>query len=370
LKFAILQNQIGIGGRNRVVAEVISILNDNNIVPTVFTLSDDKSVDSFKSNYGCSLSFHVKNYLNLSFKRGYAYQVLLLNMISCNRLKKFDIIFNCNDNNYFLPNNVKKIHYINFPFEAAFEHNDRYNSIRWLLYKLPLKLLFKLNPVTFDINDFIVTNSNYSRNKIIDYYRLKKEDINVVYPPTINKIENSKTKYKEKKVVSVGAFVPDKRQLEQIKIAQQNPKVIFNIIGMVKSKSYFDKCYSYIKENNIRNVNLHPNSSYDNLNRLLNESLIFLHTRKKEHFGISIVEAIAKGCIPVIHNSGGQIEIVTNKNLRFENINQASQIISSLINDSMDISSIREKLQIHIEKFKTSNFKKKLKEIIDNVMEE
>jgi glycosyltransferase involved in cell wall biosynthesis len=36
-----------------------------------------------------------------------------------------------------------------------------------------------------------------------------------------------------------------------------------------------------------------------------------------EHFGISVAQAIAHGCIPIVHDSGGQVELVTDAALRF-----------------------------------------------------
>jgi glycosyltransferase involved in cell wall biosynthesis len=38
-----------------------------------------------------------------------------------------------------------------------------------------------------------------------------------------------------------------------------------------------------------------------------------------EPFGITTVQGIATGCIPIVHNSGGQIEIVEDELLRYNN---------------------------------------------------
>ncbi|KAK9711099.1 asparagine-linked glycosylation protein [Basidiobolus ranarum] len=55
------------------------------------------------------------------------------------------------------------------------------------------------------------------------------------------------------------------------------------------------------------------NASYDTLVGYLSRSLIGLHTMNHEHFGISIVEYMAAGLIPVANNSGGpKMDIVVN----------------------------------------------------------
>jgi glycosyltransferase involved in cell wall biosynthesis len=46
-----------------------------------------------------------------------------------------------------------------------------------------------------------------------------------------------------------------------------------------------------------------------------------------EHFGISIVEAMAFGCVPIVHNSGGMREFVPAK-YRYQTAVDAAEIIS------------------------------------------
>jgi glycosyltransferase involved in cell wall biosynthesis len=48
-----------------------------------------------------------------------------------------------------------------------------------------------------------------------------------------------------------------------------------------------------------------------------------MHSTVEEHFGLSTVEAISAGCIPLVHNSGGQIEIVKRSELLYDDIPDA-----------------------------------------------
>jgi glycosyltransferase involved in cell wall biosynthesis len=43
---------------------------------------------------------------------------------------------------------------------------------------------------------------------------------------------------------------------------------------------------------------------------VLAKSKIYLHLMKGEHFGITVVEAMSAGCVPIVHDSGGPKEIV------------------------------------------------------------
>ena len=65
-------------------------------------------------------------------------------------------------------------------------------------------------------------------------------------------------------------------------------------------------------------VYFYPNLSFEDLKILFGESQIYWHAtgfgeddpKKFEHFGITVVEAMAAGCIPVVINKGGLKEIV------------------------------------------------------------
>jgi glycosyltransferase involved in cell wall biosynthesis len=63
---------------------------------------------------------------------------------------------------------------------------------------------------------------------------------------------------------------------------------------------------------------------------MLSLAKVYLHTMVGEHFGISIVEAMASGCIPISHNSGGMVEFVPAPN-RYETIEEAAEKINNAI---------------------------------------
>ena len=59
------------------------------------------------------------------------------------------------------------------------------------------------------------------------------------------------------------------------------------------------------------------------------------HPEKAEHFGISIVEAMSYGCVPLVFNAGGPREIVTpDSGVTWDKLSELEQQTLALINNS------------------------------------
>ncbi|MCK4900365.1 MAG: glycosyltransferase [Anaerolineales bacterium] len=85
------------------------------------------------------------------------------------------------------------------------------------------------------------------------------------------------------------------------------------MVGFADLSNYFERCLDYAKSNNISNVHFHPDVSFRILKSILQRSKYFLHTKIKEHFGNTTVHAFAAGCMPIVHDSGGQREIISRR---------------------------------------------------------
>jgi glycosyltransferase involved in cell wall biosynthesis len=89
-------------------------------------------------------------------------------------------------------------------------------------------------------------------------------------------------------------------------IAEKVKNGRFVIIGSIESYSYYKHLVRLIKSLRVEDrVRILPNASEWQKIELLRRAKIYLHPMKYEHFGISVVEAMAAGLIPVVHRSGG-----------------------------------------------------------------
>jgi glycosyltransferase involved in cell wall biosynthesis len=170
------------------------------------------------------------------------------------------------------------------------------------------------------------TNSEFTKSVIEKWW---KTTIDTVHHPMIEVPTKYQNQPKEKVIVSVGRFfrqLHSKRQdvmVEMFKTMRaHNPiqtkgwKLV--LIGAVEDQTYADEVTALAKG--------HPIELYHDLSRpqllsWLAKAAIYWHAagyevdetahpEKVEHFGISTVEAMACGCVPVVHAKGGQKEVL------------------------------------------------------------
>src|SRR6266568_4762702 len=70
----------------------------------------------------------------------------------------------------------------------------------------------------------------------------------------------------------------------------------------------------------------------------LAKSRIYLHLMRGEHFGITIVESMSAGCVPVVHDSGGPREIVGSVGLLWRQVDAIPNLLSAA-NGSFEVMS-------------------------------
>jgi len=134
-------------------------------------------------------------------------------------------------------------------------------------------------------------------------------------------------------VVTVSRLAPEKN-LELIpRIAEQTHHARFLIIGNRQNQEIEAKLSKLISDLHVENkVKIMTNVSKEMLREILLNSKVYLHSAKNEHFGISIIEAMGCGCLPIVHDSGGPREFVP-PHLRYTNTEEAAARIEQAISD-------------------------------------
>lgn len=275
--------------------------------------------------------------------------------------KKYDFIFFISDGSIPILFGRKNFIHFQVPF-------TKYSIPSLLL--LPLKNLF----ITRYVYNSIFT-------KRIVEKRLKTRKSIVIYPPIdITAFRNSSIK--DNIILSVGRFdSPSHSKRFDILVRsfkllyKKNKKLNLVIAGGLKGD--FGKIT--LKELKLQAekypISFVVNPSYPNLVKFYAKSKIYWHAagydideeispELVEHFGISTVEAMASGCVPVVINKGGQKEIVTGKSgFLWDTINELVNYTLTIVSDDRLCRKLSKGAIKRSKKFSTERFYQKITSI-------
>jgi len=250
----------------------------------------------------------------------------------------------------------------------------------------------------------LLTNSIYdlrlkSYNKVIVYSLFTKKwaekyyqrEVEVIYPPvdTDQFLPATKVNY----IISVGRFFTGghcKKQIEMIKVFKElytaNNEIRnweYHLVGGVsgaRSKEYVKKCREEARD---YPVYFHINAPFEVLKGLYGISKIFWHAtglgededkhpERMEHFGITTIEAMSAGCVPIVINKGGQPEIVRNgiDGFLWDNVKELREYTTRSVNDNMLWKQMSQSSIERSEKFGSARFSNEVAKLIKQVKNE
>ncbi len=205
----------------------------------------------------------------------------------------------------------------------------------------------------------------------------------LILPPPIN-MPIYKNDEKENIILSVGRFFPwlhNKRQdvLVSVFKSVNDNKTLKDwrlvLIGSVDKGA--ESYVSQIKKEIVGYpIEVFTDVDFNNLTSFYKRSKIYWHgagfgqdlkkhPENAEHFGITTVEAMSFGCVPIVFNAGGQPEIVNSRNgFLWETKEQLSKNTLSVINDPKLLNKLSGASIERSEDYSLVKFKSQLKEIL------
>lgn len=274
-----------------------------------------------------------------------------------NFLKRYDLFFYLTDGSIFYSSARTSILHIQSPIKVS-------NSPLW-------------NKVKQSSWNLIIYNSQFTKDHCEKFWKIKGE---VIYPPV--NVGIFKPGKKKKKVLTVGrffGFLKDKKHqfmIDSFKKMFDSKKIndwSFHLVGGAGEgdKDYVKELESFAKDYPIF---IYPNLPFEDLRKLYGESSIYWHASgfgetdpaKMEHFGITTVEAMASGCVPVVINLGGQKEIVEDgKNgMLWDSLKEMEEKTLQLIGDNKLMEKFSEAAQKKSEQFSKERFTKQIHDIV------
>lgn len=93
---------------------------------------------------------------------------------------------------------------------------------------------------------------------------------------------------------------------------------------------------------------------------------LVLHPEYAEHFGISTVEAMGSGVVPVVINAGGQKEIVTNgvNGFTWDTLSECIEKTQKLIDSPQLLSEMSKKAELRAADFSRDEFARKIRDMV------
>ncbi|KAH9330314.1 hypothetical protein KI387_002422 [Taxus chinensis] len=175
-------------------------------------------------------------------------------------------------------------------------------------------------------SDLAMVNSSWTQSHIEMLWKIPQRTRRV-YPPCDTKSLQALALERPERVrnfISVSQFRPEKAhgiQLEAFAIAVKRVKLEasdhldalvvprLQLVGSCRNKEDQDRLLG-LKTKCVElgisdQVDFFENVSYKNLVDLLGTAISGLHSMTDEHFGISVVEYMAAGAVPIAHNSAG-----------------------------------------------------------------
>jgi glycosyltransferase involved in cell wall biosynthesis len=346
------------GGGEYVAVAIANSLAQNDHKVILFT-NNEVNPKVIKNFFGETLHHSIQTIKQPTYfsSRGLAdfYQTIFHSYIAKSKCDTFvDCFTNC-----IFP--WTSISYIHFPYLNQYSFSKRFPYLG-SPHHLPVgtipHVLYEKNLANYE-DKLVLANSYYTAGEIRKY---SDKTVPVLYPPfssSISAIGKYATKdCQENLVVTVSRFDSNKF-LERIPLiaSQTNSSVQFAVIGRLYNKATISNLQSIVKKLGLSDrVKFYPNASAEQKIDLLRKAKVYLHTMVGEHFGISVVEAMALGCVPIVHNSGGMVEFVPAQ-YRYEPIQEAADKITSAVN-SWSPDKAEEMKQI-AENFSIANFSRR-----------
>jgi len=376
MKVGIIHNSLNpTGGGERLCLETIKSLKEAGYKVALATIepTDWRKVERIigeitKPDMEISL-------LNFKTRMFGIYMRLLTSFLASKLRKRCDIILNTHGDILPIEADIIYMHYPTFALLKENPVNMKYSSsLFWRAYFIPYEGVQRFLIKRF-LNSLILTNSIFSKKAIRKY---TGKDAIIIHPPV--DVETfayaAKKDVREDLVISCGRYSPEKNYEFILEVAEKlkNKPIRFMIVGASSgrvSRKYYEKLERIRRAKKLKNVELLRDLDFSKLLALYGKAKVYLHAMRYEHFGISIVEAMAAGLVPVVHRSGGPWEDILKAQqgrygFSYLTIEEAAQTIEDLIENEHARKEIVSRNMGYTYMFSSEYYKKKILSIIEN----
>ena len=291
-------------------------------------------------------------------------RLLLVNDFLKRSRGEYDLIIDTSSN---MPTKADIV-YIHYP---AILRTSGKSGLHWALYD---KLVEHFSSRLLGKPRLVLCNSTWTADKFTKAYSTG-HNVHVLHSPVdVEFFREVASKDKENIVVTVSRFTPEKNMEKIVEVASRLREFKFIMIGgrAKYSEPVIDSINRKINELRADNVELMFNTPRDKLREVLGSAKYYLHPPYAEHFGISVVEAMSAGCIPIVYRDGGAWYDVVSRvsdTLGYYDIRIVPHIIREIERDKGLYEKLRERSLEVSNMFTYSRFKERLLNYLESVMQ-
>jgi glycosyltransferase involved in cell wall biosynthesis len=222
------------------------------------------------------------------------------------------------------------------------------------------------------LNSTVLTNSEFSRKSIFKTFGV---DSTILSPPVdVDIFRNAclASNVRNDSILVISRFHPTKKLENAIHIAkllhQNKVGTCMNIVGNMQPDGvgYFNYLNDLVRHYGLQDfVRFEIDVRFDRLLDLMRRSKVYIHPLPGEPFGISTVEAMSAGIIPVVPDVGGHTEFVPAR-YQFHTYGEGVQSVAAALAAP---GSERIRLSQSTQKYSVTNYIKKFQQILVEVMD-
>jgi alpha-1,2-mannosyltransferase len=222
------------------------------------------------------------------------------------------------------------------------------------------------------LNSTVLTNSEFSRKAI---HKTFDVDSTVLHPPVdVNIFRKAclTSNIRDDSILVISRFHPTKKIENAIHLAkllrQSEVGTSVNIVGNMTPEGigYFNYLSDLVRHYHLEDfVRFEINVTFDRLLDLIRRSKVYVHPLPGEPFGISTVEGMSAGMIPVVPDIGGHTEFVPAK-YQFHTFGQGVQAVAAALAAP---ASERIQLSHSTQKYSVTNYVKRFQQILAEIMD-
>ena len=221
------------------------------------------------------------------------------------------------------------------------------------------------------LNSTVLTNSEFSRKAIFKTFGV---DSMVLHPPVdvdIFRNASLSSNMRDDSIFVISRFHPTKKIENAIRLAkllrENEVGSSMIIVGNMPPDGigYLNYLRHLVRHYHLEDfVMFEINVKFDRLLDLMRNSKVYLHPLPGEPFGMSTVEAMSAGIIPVVPDVGGHTEFVPAK-YQFHTFKQGVQAVEAALNAP---ASERIQMSYSTQKYSVTNYIKGLRQILTEVL--